>query len=228
MELRDLIDRLRAPARLDDAVEEYQFSDADCVIALNDAVRQACIRKRLLLDTRTEECCTYAVDVDGDDPEWVELHKRVLAIRTARWSESDCPLTLTTLKVMDRDCPDWPSVDADTPTHIIVDAQSGFIQLWPTPDEDGTLTLAVWRSPLESEELEDDGDEPVIDETFHEDLLDWAEHRLYSGRDAESSDASKSAEAEARFTQKFGRLPSAHEIKCWGLSPPRGQRAEFL
>lgn len=225
MTLDDLLARLRDTAHLDDAVEEYQFSDEDCIAALNDAVRQAAIRKRLVLDRTTAEVCSYAVDVNGSS---VTLHKRVLAIRSARWSESDCPLTLTTLKVMDKDQPDWPSSDAGTPTHVIVDAQSGGLVLWPSTDTAGTLSLAVWRAPLDTEMLEGGQDEPIIDEVFHEDLLDWAMAVLYRGRDGERSDLQRAADAEARFTEKFGRLPSAHEIKCWAIAPVRGQRAEFV
>ena len=225
MTLDDLLARLRDTAHLDDAVEPYQFPDEDCTAALNDAVRQAAIRKRLVLDRSTAEVCQYAVAAGEQD---VELHKRVLAIRSARWSGSDRPLCLTTLKVMDKDKPDWPSSDAAIPTHIIVDAQSGGIVLWPAPEAAGTLSLAVWRAPLETEEMEAGGDEPIIDELFHEDLLDWAMAYLYRGRDGERSDLQRAAEAENRFTEKFGRLPSAHEIKCWAIAPPRGQRASFI
>jgi hypothetical protein len=111
-----------------------------------------------------------------------------------------------------------------------VDRETGKIDLWPTPQTAGTLTLSVWRAPLESEEIFE-GDfelDPVIDEAFHLDLLDWAEHWLYLTKDGETGDPERAAAAEQRFTAKFGRLPSAHEIKCWGLGKGRGQRAAFL
>lgn len=225
MTLDDLLARLRDTAHLDDAVEEYQFSDEDCIAALNDAVRQAAIRKRLVLDRSTAEVCSYAVAASESS---VTLHKRVLAVRSARWSESDTPLILTTLKVMDKDVPNWPSYDAATPTHVIVDAQSGDLVLWPATDTAGTLSLCVWRAPLDNEKMEGGTDTPIIDEIFHEDLLDWAMAYLYRGRDGERSDLQRAAEAEKRFTEKFGRLPSAHEMKCWAIAPPRGQRASFI
>lgn len=224
MNLEQLEAKLRSE-RLDDTVEPYLYSSARVRDALNDAVRQAAIRKRLLLDRSTEECCSYAVAAEDAN---VFLHPRVLAVRSARWSGTATPLTLTTLKRMDRDRPDWPSEPAKDPTHLIVDAQTGYVVLWPTPAAAGTLSLAVWRAPLESEELEEGDDEPVIDETFHIDLLDWAEHQCYLNKDGEAGDAQRAADAAARFTAKFGRLPTAHEIKCWALSPRRGQRAEFL
>lgn len=224
MNLEQLEAKLREE-RLDDTAVPPLYSSDRIRDAFNDAVRQATIRKRLILDRTTEECCVYPVVAAQTD---VLQHPRVLAVRSARFTGNPNPLKLTTLKVMDKDCPDWPSTTAATPTHLIVDAQSQTLVLWPAPAESGTLSLAVWRAPLELEEMESPDDEPVIDETFHIDLLDWAEHLCYLTKDGETGDAQRAADAAARFGAKFGRLPSAHEIKCWGLSPPRGQRAEFL
>lgn len=230
MTFADLLALLRR-TRLGDTVEPYQFSDADCAEALNDAQRQAAIRKRLILDNSTEDLCVFAVTAADAGPyTTIEHHPRMLAVRTARWSGNPHPLALTTLKVMDRDNQCWMSEDVGCPTHLIVDRETGKLDLWPAPDADGTLTLAVWRSPLEDEEIID-GDfdlEPVIDETFHRDLLDWAEHWLYLTKDAEGSDPARANAAAQRFEAKFGPLPSAHEIKCWGLGKGRGQRAQFL
>lgn len=222
MTLGDLLALLRQ--RLDDNVEAYHYSDAFLTGCLNDAVRQAAIRKRLVLDRTTAEACTYTV---AADQQAVVLHPRVLAIRSARFTDVTTPLKLTTLKVMDKDHPDWPGTTG-APDRLIVDAQSGSVLLWPTPETAGTLSLSVWRAPLDTEEMEGDDDEPVIDEVFHRDLIDWAEHLAYLTKDGEEGDIARSNAAENRFTAKFGRLPSAHEIKCWGLSPPRGQRAEFV
>lgn len=230
MTFADLLTLLRI--RLDDTAQPYLYEDAGCAEALNDAQRQAAIRKRLILDNSTPDLCVFAVTAVADDTGClsVAMHPRMLAVRTARYTGQCRPLILTTLKVMDRDYPTWPDATADTPTHLIVDRETGKVDLWPTPAASGTLTLAVWRSPLEDEECEtaDFDVEPVIDETFHRDLLDWAEHWLYLTKDGEGGDPQRAKAAEERFTAKFGRLPSAHEIKCWGLGKGRGQRAEFV
>lgn len=219
----DLLAMLRI--RLDDTVAPYLYSDATLKAGLNDAQRQAAIRKRLVLDRNTAECCSYAVAVGQQE---VELHKRVLAIRSARYTDVSRPLHLTTLKVMDKDYPNWSNDINGVPQKIIVDAQTGSILVWPKPETAGTLALCVWRAPLESEDMEDGEDEPIIDEVFHVDLIDWAEHLAYLTKDGEGGDLQRSGAAAERFTAKFGRMPSAHEIKCWGLAPQRGQRAEFV
>jgi len=226
MEAGDLLARFAT--RVDDHAEPPLYSDEERYAFLNDAVRQAAIRKRLLLDNTTAEVCVYAVDAGTEGIATVSLHSRVLAVRSARWSESTYPLALTTLKVMDKDHPEWPSETAREPTHLIVDRESGKIDLWPAPADAGTLTLAVWRLPLVEEEVESEEGEPVVDEVFHVDLIDWMEHLAYLQKDSEQNDLQRANAAEARFTAKFGRLPSAREIKLWGIAPPRGQRAQFV
>lgn len=217
----------------DNAPSSNLYSDADCAGYLNDAQRQAAIRKRLILDNSTDDLCVFAVAAAATDATGVTSivhHPRMLAVRTARYTGQQRPLILTTLKVMDRDYPCWPDQIPSCPTHLIVDRETGKLDLWPTPDVAGTLTLAVWRSPLEDEECdESDFDlDPIIDETFHRDLIDWAEHLAFLTKDSETGDMQRAQAAEQRFTEKFGRLPSAHEIKCWGLGKGRGQRASFL
>jgi hypothetical protein len=220
--LADLIALSRV--RLDDTVEPYRWDDDTITEHANDAVRQAVIRKRLILDRTTAEVCSYAVAADASA---VTLHSTVLAIRTARWSGSTEPLALTTLKRMDSAQPDWPSEDAGIPTHLILDADTGKVTLWPAAAEAGTLALAVWRTPLEDELLEGDEDEPVIDEAFHRDLLDWIEHLAFLTPEGEAGDLQRSDRAETRFTAKFGAMPSAHSMKLWALGRGRGQTAQF-
>lgn len=226
MEAGDLLALFRD--RVHDHAQPPLFEDVKVWGFLNDAIRQAAIRKRLLLDNSTAGLCVHALDAALTGIATISLHARILAVRSARWSGSTTPLRLTTLKVMDRDYPAWPSETASIPEFVIVDRESGKIDLWPAPAVAGTLTLAVWRLPLDDEEIEGESDEPVVDEPFHIDLVDWMEHLAYLRKDDEVEDRARSAAAEQRFTEKFGRLPSAREIKLWGIAPPRGQRAEFI
>lgn len=211
--------------RLDDNVVPPLFADEKLLEYANDAVRQVVLRKRLILDRSTAETCSYAVAADASQ---VALHPAVLAIRSARWSGSCEPLALTTLKRMDRDVPNWPSTPGGCPTRLILDADTGYVTLWPTPSAAGTLNVAVWRTPLDVEVMEQDDDEPCIDETFHRDLIDWIEHLAFLTPDGETGDRARSAAAEDRFTAKFGPAPSAHAMKLWALGRGRGQRAQFL
>ena len=224
MNLADLIATLRSE-RLDDTVgPAYLYSDERITRALNEAVKQAAIRRRVIVDSQTAACCTVSASAGT---ELVSLHPRVLAVRSARWGSEDAPLELTTLRRLTTDEPDWPNATAGTPTHLVLDETANKVRLWPTPSAAGTLALSVWRVPLEAEELEADDDEPVIAEPFHSGLLDWAEHLLYVNKDGEAGDAARSSAAAQRFTDTFGPMPTAHAIRLWGL-PRRGQRAQFI
>lgn len=214
-----------ARTRLDDTVAEYHWTDEQLMEYANDAVRQAAIRKRLILDRSTAEVCNYAVEASAST---VPLHAAVLSVRTARWSGSTAPLALTTLKRMDKAVPDWPSRDADVPTCLILDANTGSVELWPTPSAAGTLSLAVWRAPFGVELMEDQDDEPAIDELYHRDLIDWIEHLAFLTPEGEAGDLERSDRAAQRFAAKFGDLPSAHAMKLWALGRGRGQTAQFI
>lgn len=212
--------------RLDDTVEPYRWDDDVLTEHANDAVRQFAIRKRLILDRSTAEVCEYAVAAEVTT---VTPHPAVLSVRSARWSDrTEGPLHLTTLKRMDRSFPDWPNESAGTPSHLILDGDTGSLELWPKPSAAGTLTLAVWRTPLDSEKLEGDEDEPIIDRVHHRDLLDWIEHLAFLTTEGEAGDLERSDRAAQRFAAKVGPLPDARAMRLWALGRGRGSPAHFV
>lgn len=210
--------------RLDDEVLPGLWEDDELIGFLNEAVKEAVIRLRALLEARNPRVCTAQITAGSSD---IKRHPAVLAIRSARLASTGRPLELVELKVLDRDRPQWP-LDEGAPTHIVIDRQSGQLTLYPRPTADDTLQLAVWRAPLEAERLESEGDEPPIDELWHEGLIDWAEHLAYLRADSETFDQQRSDRAEARFTALFGKRPTAARIAAWGLTAKRGTRPEFL
>lgn len=215
MEAQGLIDRLRR-AWLDDTSTPYLWEDEELFGHLNEAVKQACLRKRALHERDSTPVCHYPLTAGVAD---VTLHPAVLAVRTARLASGGRPLTLITLRRMDRMRPDWPDHARGTPTHLILDAQERRVTLYPTPAVADTLKLAVWRMPLESERIDAGSDEPVIDPLYHEDLLDWVAHLAFAKPDSETQDLQRSAVYAERFTAKFGSLPDARAVRLWGLSP---------
>lgn len=214
--------------RLDDAVAPFLWSDAELDDYLNDAVRQACIRQRLIVDAETPEVCALML---APNQRSYAVHPAVLAVRAAA-IEGNGALTITTLRRLARRDPDW-FLDEDacgSPEFLIVDYQQGKIALHPTPDAAATLRLCVWRTPLdEIERMQAPDDEPVaVPAGLHADLVDWAQARAYDKKDAETLDVSRGLAAEARFTATFGRLPDATEIRLWGVAPLGGVPAAFL
>lgn len=222
MELSGLIASLRKDV-LDDANEPYLYSSAALASFLNDAVRQVCLRARALVDSVGPEATTYTVaaGVRG-----VKLHPAVLAVRQARLGSAT--LKGTTAKRLWKFCPDWDISEAGDACWWVPDYQDGWLYFDRPVLTDTTLTLSVWRMPLDGELLEGDVDEPVIPQHWHQDLLDWAAYMAFSSKDSEQRDDSRAAGYVQAFEAKVGRLPSMTEVRLWGISPVVGVPAEFI
>lgn len=224
MELRALRARLRRDW-LDDDITPYRWGDTALNGFFDDAQRQVCLRKRALIDSVTAEVCTYTL---AANQRLVRLHPSVLAVRSARIVGQCGLLTGITAKRLWKEEPGWDVSEAGLPQHWIPDYQDRYLALDVPMEEAGQLQISVWRAPLEVEQLQRDRDEPVIAEAFHTDLIDWAAYCAYNVADSELRDEAKAANALQSFEAKVGRLPSATEIRLWGMSPIVGVPAEFL
>ena len=229
MTLGDLLNELRV-SRLDDAVAPYLWSDDELVSFLNDAVRQVCMRQRCLLES-AQPFCTINV---AAGTQLVPVDPRILAIRFLRQdgSTADMQPAGITAKRFFKLHATW---DTDTDTtgdleYWVPDYQTGFIALFPRPTVDIVLKLNVWRLALEDEELvtADPTAEPIVDPAWHLDLLDWAEYRAFSKPDSQTMNTEKAQSAAQTFTAKVGRLPTATEIRLWGVSPVVGVLPQFV
>lgn len=224
MNLGQLRSLLRT-SRLDDTAQPPLWSDETLNAHIADAVRQACMRARLLIDAQTAS--VTKINVTAGTATYA-LHPSILSIRNARLPDGRA-LDIVPLKWMDRELPGWQSDGStQTPWYLIPDENPGMVRLYPIPAEAVQLSLSVWRMPLEAEAVEGDSDDPPIPEHMHIDLLDWAEHLAYSLADAETRDPARSDAAAARFTAKFGPLPSWASMVLWGRAPRRGSRPEFV
>lgn len=232
MQLREMLNELRV-SRLDDAVPKYLWSDDQLIGFLNDAVRQVCLRQRCLTESQKTSICQIPI---AATQQLVKLHECILAVRSVRYIDptatSTCePLTGRTAKALWKEHPRWDMEDPGRPEHWVPDYQENMLAISRAPENAGYLKLLVWRKPLKEELLVKtcmDG-VPVINDHWHLDLLDWAEHRAFSVPDSELKNDERASAAEEKFTAKIGRLPSATEIRLWGVSPARSsRRAQFL
>lgn len=82
---------------------------------------------------------------------------------------------------------------------MIVGMESNKVRFVPIPDAAETISLIVYRMPLE--DITGAGIDLEIDEQHHEHLLLWMKHRAYSKQDAETFDKGKAAEFETRFRE---------------------------
>lgn len=223
MNLEELLLQLRRDY-LDDAAGFTLYSDEALIGFIADAQRQVCLRARALVDSTTPAVTAYALAA-GDRS--VQLHPSILAVRMVRVAPCKHPLVGTTAKRLWKRDPGWDIADPADPRHWIPDYQDGYLYLDRPVEQDTTLHLSVWRMPLEEEALEGNDDEPVIALHWHQDLLDWAAHRAFSGKDTQTADDARADRALRAFEAKVGRLPSMTEVRLWGISPIVGVPAEF-
>jgi hypothetical protein len=230
MELRELIDELRSN-RLDDTVAKYLWTDEELTGYLNDAVRQVCIRQRLLVESTNTSITQYTLTAGQ---KLFALHPSILAVRTLRTVESDgtqhdCLEGKTVRWVRERH-PRFETWDNGRPHYWIPDYQQNAILLDRGCDNVQTVNLTCWRMPLDIEKLDvnDMTSEPCVSEIFHLDLCDWATYRAFQKKDAEALDDGRSDKAAESFNAKIGPLPSAAAIRLWGISPVIGTKPQFV
>lgn len=219
---------LRAAVRdlINDEAEPYLWLDETLDRYANNAVREACIRARLLkedADTMPRMC---QLSVTAGTA-LVPLAPEVLVVRSGQMEDGCHKLWALTAESMDRYQPNWDSTSwqPGTPQVLVMDLAQKTMRLWPTPDANGTLRLRVWRMPLAKEEMVEDDHEPVIKIPDVEELKHWVAHEAYLRKDVETYNPKASGDHLALFEQRFGSRPSLHEMARWADSPPRVRHA---
>ena len=211
MNIQELIDQFRTQA--DDTEEDYLWSDDIVVGFFNDAVREACIRKRLKFDATTEDVCTVNATVaDGavyDLHESVDFVSRASLVNSYGWTVD---LKLYSRDELDQINPDWRQ-DTSDPYALIVDDTS--IQIVPDPQQDCVVSLEVYRTPLDEEsmvvpEVGDTEGSPAIASLHHPFLHHWALYRAFLRRDVDQYSPQNSAANLDLFEAYFGPRPDAN------------------
>lgn len=203
-----LLSEIRTKVRelIDDAALPYLWSDERINEAINNAQNEACRRSRLLVDSRTKGICTYQIKATNNiySP-WIYLDPRVLFVRRAKLDSNDIPLVKKSSRILDEKMPGW-EIYAGCPYYYITE-DTGALRLVPIPDSDDTLRLTIVRLPINI--LEDDEDEPEINQRFHYSLVHWVLYELYMSVDAEKRDDKKIVEQLTLFEKEFGQKSTA-------------------
>lgn len=226
MDLGDLRNATRV--MVNDQAAPYRWPDEDIDRRLNNAVREACIRARLLKDDADSlpELCSIAYTAGQKS---VAYAREILAVRNGAIAGQVAKLWALSAESMDKVSPGWDvTLQPGTPQYAVVDLSQKRLRLVPTPDTAGTLHLRVWRTPLDSDLMVDESDEPVIALPDPEELCHWAAYECYLVKDAETLDANAASEHLALFEQRFGSRPSLHEMARWADSPPRVRHAHMF
>ena len=197
MNLRELIDAVREEAH--DLAKPYFWSDTFLTRAANDGEAEACRRGHLLRSSTKDMCYTTAM---AGDP-MVELDESIIDVVRVRcglevldvaWSDD-----------LDESEPGWED-HTGSPTHYLMDYETGFLRVYPTPVVDTEIQMTV--SHLPENEMVSDSDIPQIKRTSHPALIQWMLHKGYALQDADAFDPQKSARALVEFEKEFGKKTS--------------------
>lgn len=208
---------------LDDAAKPYLWPDDELTRYLNNAVREAAIRARLLHDDADSRPVICRIQIDPAAGGRVRFHESILAIRSGSLEGAAHKLHAMASYDMDKREPGW-DVGRDehgTPHYIVMDLAQKTLLLWPRPDAPAVLRLRVWRIPHGTELMKCDGDTPALILPDPEELRHWAAHEAYLKKDPEAFNPNASNTHLAIFEQRFGARPSLHEMARWADAPPR-------
>lgn len=216
---------------LDDTVEPYQWSDESLVRKLNNAVREVCLRARLLKDD--EVSCPELCRVPLTTGQAMTCYApEILVVRHARLESTHRKVWALTAESMDATRGRWQDENQTPgePTFMVMDLSQKSLRLHPVPARDDTLNLRVWRVPREKEQLSASARErgPVVQIPNIEDLKHWVAHEAYQGRDGETENPQASADQLALFEAAFGARPTLHDMARWADSPPRVRHGHFF
>ncbi|MDR1076361.1 MAG: hypothetical protein LBL59_08735 [Xanthomonadaceae bacterium] len=208
-------------SELDDDVGKTLYKDSELADFLNEAVEEACIRARLLVESTAPDICRIPLRAGVGE---YRLHPSVVVIRRAILKDSRAhSLKRTTSAVLDRHRHDWRE-HSGHPRYLVRDQQARQIDITPVPDMDSELHLTVWRVPTEEEVMELPDDEPVIDAIHHRKLVNWACFRAYSKKDSEKEDLVRADRHLVLFEQYFGPRPTARELQQLAIDPVTGTK----
>ncbi|MBF5006854.1 phage adaptor protein [Diaphorobacter caeni] len=199
------VDQLLAAFRsdLDDAVENYLWSDADLVRYLNSAVQEACERAKLIEDRLTPAVVPAQA--------FYELHASVFEIKRVTFRGR--PLDETSVEKLDCDSPGWENRHGQPQLYIFEPATGKLkprVRLVPNPTVVGDLVVTVYRGALKPLTEDQTIVEPEVPARFHEDLRHWVYRCACLKPDAETFNKVKALEHEAMFARAFGERPDAN------------------
>ena len=205
MILSELIRKFRVAAF--DMEQPYLFADEDITDWLNDAVKEAAIRGRLIHDSTTTGVCT--ISTLPAIPNYA-LHESLYEIDAIHWLSVDNPYRVNRLRLVSQEdmadiWHDWRTRDHDTPEYAIQHDTN--IRLVPAPNVAGVITIEGYRTPIAPMVL--DTDRPEINIIHHEYLIQWALHKGFGIPDSEVFDMNRSALTEQEFTKYFGERPDS-------------------
>jgi hypothetical protein len=206
--------RNMARLRLDDKQGERLWGDDELDLYINQAINEAHIRSRNLVDSSS--ACTLINVVAGQSS--YGMSPAIFYVDRVFDINQGLYLIKTGVDELDSCFGRWESATGTTPTHYIEDInhqgtdcyKDRSIRLYPAPTVPTQLRLTVYRT--QSRPLSDN-DEPKLPSYQHADLIWWVLHLAYQKADSDSYNIKDSLACEQHFAQAFGEKQSARLLE---------------
>lgn len=210
--------------RTGDTAKPPQWSDADGVTFLNDAVREACERADLLRITDYDSALT---NLDGEANTAVyPINARVYKVNSCTWNRTfmrrisreqlndrralrDTTIYGSYFHIFNfNGVQDWSTLTG-SPQYFLYESTSNALTLVKIPTVAAAIHLDafVYPEPLVIVNLDA---EPGIPARYHLHLVAWMERLWYDNIDADYGDPLRATAKEKEFTTSFGERPSAN------------------
>ncbi len=196
-----------------DTARPYLWPDGEVDAWFDEAESEAAVRARLIRDD-----AEIPVAI-GDTV--LDLPSGLFDIQYAELRASGgtaYELFGTSRRELDGLKPGWRSRSERPAAYVHDDTK---LTLGSVSDAAYTLFIEGFRTPRG---MEDDDDEPEINEIHHLNLVDWVLFRAYGKPDADTFNPGKSKEAESAFVSYFGRRSTADVRRRQNANRPHRNR----
>ena len=182
---QNILDEARG--KLDDKGQPQLWSDDELIQYRNNAVNRLCKDALLITDSTTPAICTIAVLANQAG---YTKDERIIRVREGLITARSTPLVRKTMDWMSEHWPTWRSAQPGIPIIFCEDIDEGKITLIPTPKDNDTLSLSVYRYPMlqmaNTKESRDSS--PEFNFQFHQYIHEGILAQAYGKQDAECFD----------------------------------------
>lgn len=205
----DLIRSFRQ--RMRDTKAPYFWSDCELYEYMSNG--ESTIAERILcIQDMSSEACIY--DVPSGESE-VVLHPSVIRIRDARWVENGGEIKLD-IKSVDQLVDEGARIltRQGRPHTMLTGAVTDGVRLYPMPQDDGQLHLAMYRTPLK--QLSETNKKFEIPFQYRAALLEWMKFEALMKDDAETFDRERAERALSVFDRKVDEYETNEQRRRGG------------
>lgn len=196
MNSSELLAQLRLDLR--DTVNPYLWSDAEMYMYIDEAQKMFCRLTGGLADATSAAAARMKLKAGS---RYAVLSPLVIKLRAA-FDEDGGKIEIINFEDLEFDGSEGIALFTDTPgsvKQLVVGMEPNRVRVINTPTTDQTLSLIVYRYPLDT--ITDAGQDLEVDEQHHLYLLKWARHLAHMKPDAETYDRGRAAQFKAEFEQ---------------------------